>query len=443
MEQSITFVDVETPNYQNNSISSIGVINVDGDGVVTTKYFLVDPEAHFDRFNIELTGITPEMVADQPNFKEVWSEIEPYFTNSLVVAHNAVFDLSVISACLQRYDLPIFPIFYTCTYRISRALKIPSNSYKLNDLSSYYHVTLDNHHNALADSKACMEIFYYLLKEPNLETLDQYVKCFEPTKGNKDNKKYLEVLIGLLTGIGFDNYLNKKEISFLNNWLTKNQLPYEYANIVKELKAVLKNEYITHYQYLHILNELQYMKSIKAKNIRSLYEFMAILEGISCDEVINDDEIMELNKWMKENEQFKGTYPFNRILNKLEKIIIDKQISTIVTDELLYYIKNFFKPELDQGDLFDVKNKVICLTGNFCFGERSQLEKLIVLKQGIISKSVTKKVDYLVLGSKGSAGYKYVKYGAKTNKALTMKSEGHKIELISEARLMEVLKLSK
>ena len=30
MEQSITFVDVETPNYQNNSISSIGVINVDG-----------------------------------------------------------------------------------------------------------------------------------------------------------------------------------------------------------------------------------------------------------------------------------------------------------------------------------------------------------------------------------------------------------------------------
>ena len=45
--------------------------------------------------------------------------------------------------------------------------KDPSNSYKLNDLSSYYHVTLDNHHNALADSKACMEIFYYLLKEPN------------------------------------------------------------------------------------------------------------------------------------------------------------------------------------------------------------------------------------------------------------------------------------
>ena len=63
------------------------------------------------------------MVADQPNFKEVWSEIEPYFTNSLVVAHNAaVFDLSVISACLQRYDSPIFP-FYTCIYRISRAFK--------------------------------------------------------------------------------------------------------------------------------------------------------------------------------------------------------------------------------------------------------------------------------------------------------------------------------
>ena len=47
------------PNYQNNSISSIGVINVDGDEFVTTKYFL-DPEAHFEEYRIN--GITPEMV---------------------------------------------------------------------------------------------------------------------------------------------------------------------------------------------------------------------------------------------------------------------------------------------------------------------------------------------------------------------------------------------
>lgn len=52
------------------------------------------------------------------------------------------------------------------------------------------------------------------IERTKLETLDQYVKCFEPTKGNKDNKKYLEVLIGLLTGIGFDNYLNKKKLVF-------------------------------------------------------------------------------------------------------------------------------------------------------------------------------------------------------------------------------------
>ena len=42
MEQSITFVDVETSNYQNNSISSIGVINVDGVGVVRRQLMRVD-----------------------------------------------------------------------------------------------------------------------------------------------------------------------------------------------------------------------------------------------------------------------------------------------------------------------------------------------------------------------------------------------------------------
>ena len=51
--------DVETPNGRNHRMSAIGVCEVE-DGEITRKFYsLVNPETHFERFNMELTGITP------------------------------------------------------------------------------------------------------------------------------------------------------------------------------------------------------------------------------------------------------------------------------------------------------------------------------------------------------------------------------------------------
>ena len=50
--------DTETPNSRNNRMSAIGISVVE-DGVITREFAtLVNPEAHFDPFNIQLTGIT-------------------------------------------------------------------------------------------------------------------------------------------------------------------------------------------------------------------------------------------------------------------------------------------------------------------------------------------------------------------------------------------------
>ena len=54
--------DVETPNAANDRMSAIGAAVVEDGEVVSTFSSLVDPEAHFDLFNIRLTGITPDRV---------------------------------------------------------------------------------------------------------------------------------------------------------------------------------------------------------------------------------------------------------------------------------------------------------------------------------------------------------------------------------------------
>ena len=55
--------DVETPNYRNDRISAIGITVLEDGQVVRELSTLVDPETHFDPFNVDLTGITPEAVA--------------------------------------------------------------------------------------------------------------------------------------------------------------------------------------------------------------------------------------------------------------------------------------------------------------------------------------------------------------------------------------------
>ena len=67
--------DTETPNSRNNRISAIGISVVE-DGVITREFAtLVNPEAHFDPFNIQLTGITPEAVEAAPTFPALWQEL--------------------------------------------------------------------------------------------------------------------------------------------------------------------------------------------------------------------------------------------------------------------------------------------------------------------------------------------------------------------------------
>lgn len=155
--------DVETPNRYNNRISSIG-ISVIADGSITDSFYsLVNPETYFDYFNTQLTGIDEDMVAGAPTFPELWERIEPLLSSGILVAHNAVFDLSVLRKCLNDYEITWKDkALYCCTVQMGRRL-LPDMSHKLNDLCSYYGICLD-HHKADSDSHACAEILLRYLE---------------------------------------------------------------------------------------------------------------------------------------------------------------------------------------------------------------------------------------------------------------------------------------
>ena len=154
MAERFIIFDVETPNSYNNRMSAIGITVVEGGKILGGYYHLVDPETHFDDFNIYLTGINPEMVKGKPNFGELWKMIEPVMSSGTLVAHNAPFDMAVLAKCLRDYGIEwknIVP--YACTVRISKKALPQLSNHKLNTLSDYLGLELD-HHNAASDSNA-------------------------------------------------------------------------------------------------------------------------------------------------------------------------------------------------------------------------------------------------------------------------------------------------
>ena len=66
--QGYTAFDVETPNRQQHSICSIGLVYVEPGQEPISVYYLVNPEEPFDEANISIHGIRPADVKDAPIF---------------------------------------------------------------------------------------------------------------------------------------------------------------------------------------------------------------------------------------------------------------------------------------------------------------------------------------------------------------------------------------
>ncbi len=157
-----TVFDVETANSQRDSICSIGILRYEDNQVVFEKEIWINPEVEFNYFNTRIHGITAHDVADAPVFSDVWPEIREYFTDTILVAHNAKsMDLCALYRTLERYGLPLVNNDYICTMELAKEIFRNDDSvrsYRLDVLSKLYNIDLLHHHDALDDTRACFQI---------------------------------------------------------------------------------------------------------------------------------------------------------------------------------------------------------------------------------------------------------------------------------------------
>lgn len=150
-------IDFETANYNMNSACSVAVVEAQGGKLRDAYYSLIKPPGEFYARNIEIHGITPDMVRDQPSFAQIWDALRPYLEGRVVIAHNASFDMGVLRGALAEYRLAAPQFQHLCTVRIARKVWPALANHKLDTLGRYFRIPF-RHHDALEDARVCAEI---------------------------------------------------------------------------------------------------------------------------------------------------------------------------------------------------------------------------------------------------------------------------------------------
>ena len=153
-------LDFETATSKRDSPCEIGLAIV-RDGVVReVRNWLIKPSCwpHFSHWNINVHGIRPEDVADAPEWPEVWDEVSAVIGGSTVAAHNAAFDMGVLTATLAAYSLPEPSFNYFCSVKLARKAWPGLPKYGLKALCQEHNLILERHHRAGDDAQAAAAI---------------------------------------------------------------------------------------------------------------------------------------------------------------------------------------------------------------------------------------------------------------------------------------------
>lgn len=79
-----------------------------------------------------------------------------------------------------------------------------------------------------------------------------------------------------------------------------------------------------------------------------------------------------------------------------------------------------------------VRNLRICLTGDFDYGSKQEVQERLSEIGATVVSNVTRKTDILLIGEKGSDSWACGTYGTKAKKAIELRSKGYPIMILKE-----------
>jgi len=164
-----TFVvfDVETTGLSAvyDTIIELAAVKIRDGEIIDRFERFANPHHPLSAETIELTGITDEMLEKAPDDEVVLKEFFEWAGDSILVAHNATFDMGFLNVGFQKIGLERAKNPVIDTLELARFLYPELKNHRLNTLAKRFDVELTQHHRAIYDAEATGYLLLKMLKE--------------------------------------------------------------------------------------------------------------------------------------------------------------------------------------------------------------------------------------------------------------------------------------
>lgn len=183
-----TVFDTETTGLEpskGDEIIQIGAARIVNNRLLKQETFnqIVDPECPLKPESIPIHGITEDMVRGQPNIDIVLPAFHAFCEETVLIAHNAAFDMRFLQLKEERTGLRFTqPVLDTLL--LSAVVHPNQESHKLDVILERLGISIDTRHNALEDAVATGEVFLKLvplLEQMGIVTVRQALEAAEKT----------------------------------------------------------------------------------------------------------------------------------------------------------------------------------------------------------------------------------------------------------------------
>ncbi len=197
-EVTFVVVDLETTggSPKSSQITEIGAVKVRGGEVLGEFQTLVNPGVAVPPMITVLTGITTAMVMQAPPITEVLPSFLEFAHDSVLVAHNAHFDVGFLRAAASGMDISWPGNQVVDTVKLSRRVvtrdEVPNH--KLGTLAGLFGAETTPNHRALSDARATVDVLHGLLSRMaslGVTHLEDLPSAADPVPSTRRRKAHL------------------------------------------------------------------------------------------------------------------------------------------------------------------------------------------------------------------------------------------------------------
>lgn len=176
------FVDLETTGLSpwfGDRICEVGIVLTEGRRIRNTYQALVNPERPLSFGAASTNGLQDEELVSAPLFGEIADEVAARLQDSVVVCHNARFDLQFLDNEFRRLGREIqVPSLIDTLYLARQYFQFPSNT--LASIAQALQVSQGHEHRALEDALTDRLIFFQMMDalKPENRPLDDYIGIY-------------------------------------------------------------------------------------------------------------------------------------------------------------------------------------------------------------------------------------------------------------------------